>query len=198
MKKSLLVVAVLALAGLTAVSANAQEKFNLGVGADVLVPVGDFGDGYKIGFGGTVRGQYDFTPMLSGGATLGYFTWSAKDVPAGVTAPSFSGLPIRVYGKYYFMPPKTPRVYGMFELGMFFWSWEYEVPSYTIGGQTFGGGTISETGSDFNIAPGFGVEIPAGSNMMMDISGRYDVIMTSGSSSGNLAVRVGLNFMLGN
>jgi len=162
----------------------------------VLVPTGTFGDAYSIGFGGSARGQYDFTPMLSAGLNLGYYTWSAKDVPAGYSKPTFSGVPVRAYGKYYFMPPKTPRVYGMFELGLFFWSSKVDLPSYTIGGVTYGGGTASATGSDFNIAPGFGIEIPAGNNLTMDLSARYDIILTSGNSTGDLGVRVGLNFGL--
>jgi hypothetical protein len=187
MKKSVLAVLVLTLVVATSFSASAQSKFSLGVGGDVLIPTGTFGDAYSIGFGGSVRGQYDFTPMVSGGANLGYYTWSAKDVPAGYSKPTFSGVPFRVYGKYYFMPPKTPRVYGMFELGLFFWSAKVDVPVY---------GTLSTTGSDFNIAPGFGIEIPAGNNLTMDLSARYDIVMTSGNSRGDLGVRVGVNFGL--
>lgn len=196
MKKVLLPFVVLLLVAFAVGTSSAQSKMSLSVGPDVLVPMGTFGDLYSIGFGGSVRGQYDFTPEVSGGVTVGYYTWSAKDVPAGVGKPKFSGLPIRLNGKYYFMPGKGPRVYGMFELGLFFWSASVDVPSYTILGQTFGGGSVSTTGSDFNYCPGIGVEIPAGS-MNLDLSARYDAIATSGNSTGNLAVRVALNFPLG-
>jgi hypothetical protein len=56
----------------------------------------------------------------------------------------------------------------------------------------------STTGSDFNFAPGVGIEIPAGDKVKMDLSARYDMIATSGSSSGSLGIRVGVNFGLGN
>lgn len=195
MKRLHLLVASFVLIAGMAVPARSQSGFDLGVGAEVLVPTGTFGDAYKIGYGISARGQYNFTPMLSAGATLGWDSWSAKDVPAGVSEPKFSGVPFRVYGKYYFMPPKTPRVYGMLGLGLFFWSSEVTLPTYTIGGVTYGG-TLSETGSDFTLAPELGIEIPAGTNVNMDLSVRYDMIMTSGETTGNLGIRAGVTFGL--
>jgi hypothetical protein len=183
MKRLLLVVAVLFFVAAVTVPASAQGKFSLSIGGDVLVPMGTFGDAYSIGFGGSARGEYAFTPEVSGGATVGYYTWTAKDVPAGDSKPKFSGVPVRVYGKYFFMPPNTPRVYGMVELGLFFWS--SSVASY------------STTGSDFNFAPGVGIEIPAGDKVKMDLSARYDLITTSGETTGNLGIRAGVNFVLG-
>jgi hypothetical protein len=187
MKKVLLPFVVVLLVVFAVGTSSAQGKMSLSVGPDVLVPMGTFGDAFSIGFGGSVRGQYDFTPELSGGVTTGYYTWTAKDAPAGVDKPTFHGVPLRAYGKYYFMPGKGPRVYGMFELGFFFGT----VSVTSI----YGSATASET--DFNYAPGIGVEIPAG-NMKMDLSARYDGISTPGNTSGSLALRVGLNFALGN
>jgi hypothetical protein len=150
--------------------------------------MGDFGNGYSIGFGGSARGQYDFTPMFGAGLTVGYFTWSAKDVPAGVSKPTFSGLPIRVFGKYYFMPEGKLRVYGQAELGLFFWSMSVELPFF---------GKVSTTGSDFSYAPVLGVEVPIGKTTMLDGSVRYDGIATSGSSISNIGIRLGVKFPVG-
>ncbi|MFN0157801.1 MAG: outer membrane beta-barrel protein [Bacteroidota bacterium] len=192
--KSLLVTLVVLVMVLGVSSADAQSKMSLSVGADVLLPMGTFGDAVSTGFGGSVRGQYDLSPMAAVGLTVGYYTWSGKDVN-GFTMPNFKGIPIRVFGKYYFMPAGATRVYGIAELGLFFSS--VDVPSQTINGVTFGGGSASS--SDFNYAPGIGVEIPIGSgNTMFDGSVRYDGVATSGSSSGSLGVRVGVNFGLGN
>jgi hypothetical protein len=191
MKNILLAVLVLAM---MVGGANAASKLSLSVGPDVLIPMGTFGDGYSIGFGGSVRGQYDVSPMASVGVTIGYFTWSGKDVN-GFTLPNFKGLPFRVFGKYYFMPTGGTRVYGIAELGLFFGS----VGDVT---QTVPGfGTITVSGgssTDFNYAPGVGVELPLGSgSTKLDVSIRYDGIATSGSSSGSLGARVGINFPLG-
>lgn len=175
--------------------ANAESKLSLSVGGDVLIPMGTFGDAVSTGFGGSVRGQYDITPMFSAGLTVGYYTWSGKDV-SGFTGPNFKGLPVRVFGKYYFMPAEQKvRVYGIAELGLFFGS--VDVPSFTILGVTYGGGT--ESSSDFNYAPGVGAEIGlGGGNTKLDVSVRYDGIATEGETSGSLGARVGVSFPLGN
>jgi hypothetical protein len=191
MKKILSMALVVLLVVFAAGTTNAQSKMSVSVGPDVLMPMGTFGDAYSIGFGGSARGQYDVMPNLGVGLTVGYFTWSAKDAPAGVDKPTFSGLPVRVFGKYYFMPGQL-RVYGIAELGLFFWSSKVSTPVVHTPFGDFGG-TFESTGSDFSYAPGVGVEIPAG-KLLVDLSLRYDGIATSGSSTGNLGVRAGLNF----
>jgi hypothetical protein len=188
MKKLSLAVLAIALLALVATPSYAQGKMVLSVGGDVLLPMGTFGDAYSIGFGGSARGQYNFTPMFSGGLTAGYYTWTAKDVAGGLVKPTFSGVPVRVFGKYYFMPEGKARVYGMAELGLFFWS-----SKVTATIPLFGTFSSSASGSDFNIAPGIGIELPAG-KVEVDVSVRYDMIMTTGNSSGNLGGRVGVNF----
>jgi outer membrane protein W len=198
MNKPMVAIAVLAL--LFSVSqSNAESKMSLSVGADVLIPTGTFADGVSTGFGGSVRFQYNINPMFSAGLTTGYYTWSGKDITEeGITVKgaTFKGLPVRVFGKYYFMPvDQKVRVYGIAELGLFFSS--VDVPAQEFGGYTYGGG--SESSSDFNYAPGLGVEFPVGGgNTKIDVSVRYDGIATSGSSSGSIGGRVGVNFPIGN
>ncbi len=203
MKKLLLVVVALALVSFVSASSNAEGKVAISVGGDVLIPMGTFGDAQSTGFGGSVRGQFNITPMFSAGLTAGYFTWSGKDRTVGgitVKGGTFKGLPVRAFGKYYFMPEtEKVRFYGIAELGMFFGT--VDVPATTIntplGPITVGGGSASST--DFNYAPGVGVEFGLGSgNTKLDISARYDGIATSGGSSGSLGARVGVNFGLGN
>ena len=202
MKKLLLVVVALALVFAVSVPSQAQEKMSLSVGADLLLPMGTFGDAVSMGFGGSVRGQYNITPMFSAGVETGYFTWSAKSGDVGY---SFHGIPFRVFGKYFFMPEGKLRVYGMFELGFFFGSTgdiTITTPGITIPGLgTIGGGTQTVAGgssTDFNYVPVVGVEFPVGSGKTkLDASLRYDGIATTGGSSGNLGVRVGVNFPIG-
>jgi len=171
-------------------AARAAGSQAVGVGVDVLIPMGKFGDGVGIGFGGSARYQYNVNNMFSATGTIGYFSWSGKDV-GGITLPSFKGFTIRAGGKYYFVPAGT-RFYGLFELGMFFSS--VDVPTYTIFGQTIGGGSVSS--SDFLITPAFGVEIPAGPKNSVDASVRYELILTSGDSAGSIGLRVAYNFGL--
>jgi hypothetical protein len=204
MKNLLLAIVVVALVcglGNTASAGNMM----LSVGADVLLPMGTFGDAFSTGFGGSVRGQYDVNAMFSAGLTIGYYTWSGKDITIGGTTssgPTFSGLPIRVFGKYYFMPAGAARVYGIAELGLFFGSvGDQTIPNPAAGfpGQPANITVSGGSSSDFNYAPGVGLELPLGSgNTKLDVSVRYDGVATSGSSSGSLGARVGINFGLGN
>jgi len=192
MKKIFAVVVAFALLALMSAGSNAQGKIALSVGGDVLIPMGNFGNAYSTGFGGSVRGQYNITPMFSAGLTTGYYTWSGK-ILKGVT---YKGVPVRAFGKYYFVPESEKvRFYGIAEIGMFFGS--VDVPPINTPFGPIGGGSASST--DFNFAPGVGVEFGLGSgNTKLDVSARYDVIATSGSSSGSLGARVGVNFGLGN
>ena len=194
MKKLLLAIVIVGLIVAISAPSSAQSKMSLSVGGDVMLPLGTFGDVFSLGFGGTVRGQYDFTPVISGGLEVGYFSWSSKSVTAPAVAPTFHGVPVRVFGKYYFMPEGAKmRFYGMAELGLFFGSTSVTLPSYTILGVTYGGGSASASSTDFMYAPVVGVEIPAG-KVAIDVSVRYDGIATSGSSTSNIGARVGVNF----
>jgi hypothetical protein len=194
MKNLLIASVVLLMVVALATPVPAASKMTLGVGADVLLPMGGFSDVNKLGFGGTVRFQYNVTPMAAVGGEAGYFTWGGKDL-GGVSGPSFHGIPVRAFGKYYFMPEGGPRVYGMAELGIFFGS-SGEV-SYTIPGYgTISGGGGSTTG--FNFCPVVGVEIPvSGGKNAVDLSVRYDGISVSGGTNGSLGFRVGYTFPLG-
>jgi hypothetical protein len=206
MKKLLVLFVLSALLVAVSGNANAQSKLALSVGGDVLLPMGTFSDVAKMGFGGSVRGQYNITPDASVGLTVGYFTWTGKDLSQGTgvtyTGGGLSGLPIRVFGKYYFMPEAGKvRVYGIAELGFFMGKvGDVTIPGQTIGGFTIPGQTIpGGTSTDFNYAPGVGAEFPLGSgSTKLDASMRYDGIATTGGSSGNLGVRVGVLFPLGN
>jgi hypothetical protein len=206
MNKLMVVIAVLALL-FSAGQSNAESKMSLSVGGDVLIPMGTFGDVVSTGFGGSVQFQYNVTPLFSAGLTTGYYTWSGKDFTeegVTITGPNFSGLPVRVFGKYYFMPESQKmRVYGIAELGLFFGS----TGDVTIDNPLYGlvpgePQTITSPGgstSDFNYAPGIGVEFPlGGGNTKLDVAVRYDGIATSGETSGSFGARVGVTFPIGN
>jgi hypothetical protein len=196
MKNLLVTSVVLLMVVALATPASAASKMSLSVGPDVLLPMGSFSDVNKLGFGGTVRFQYNLTPMAAVGGEAGYFTWGGKDVGT-FSGPSFHGIPVRAFGKYYFMPEGGTRVYGMAEIGIFFGSSgdvTVNIPGY---GTISGGSGGSSTG--FNFCPVVGVEIPvSGGKNAVDVSVRYDGISATGGTNGSIAFRVGYNFPLGN
>jgi outer membrane protein W len=190
MKKLALVAMVMALVMMMSVSASAQGKMAVSVGPDVMLPMGTFGDGYNIGFGGTAQFDYSLTPMLALTGKAGYLTWSVKNAPSGISA-SYGGVPFLVGAKYFFMPEGKVRAYGHFELGFMFGSFS---SSGTAPG--FGSYSVSGSSTDFAISPSVGVDIPAGAKGAIDISARYFMIMTTGNSSGNLGIRAAYKFAI--
>ncbi len=205
MRNLLLAASVLIALAVIASPASSQGKMALSVGGDLLLPMGGFKDAVSTGFGGSVRFQYEVSPMAAVGGTAGYYTWSGKDLGGNLgTGPSFKGIPLRVFGKYYFMPAgeKKSRVYGIAELGIFFGSsGDYTMPAVTVPGfGTIGGGTVSgESSTSFNYAPGLGVEVPLGEGKTtLDISARWDGIAKKlGNAANNIGARVGVTFPLG-
>lgn len=197
---AVLVVAVLVLA--VAAPASAQGKLGLNIGANLMLPLGDFGTAQSVGIGGTVQGEYAFMPQLLGTAKLGYISWGGKDHGEGdftVKGGAFKGVPFLVGAKYYFMPPvkNALQFYGQAELGLFFGSISApEVPGITIPGfGTIGGssgGSVSST--DFVFSPTVGLEYPMGDGAL-DASVNYFLIASSGSAS-SIGLRVGYKFML--
>lgn len=188
MKKLTLVVTVFALVALMSFSAQAQGKMAANIGADILIPMGDFADAAKIGFGGTAMFEYMVNPNLAVTGKLGYITWGAKTGDNSAVEASFSGLPFLVGGKYYFMPQGKLRAYGQFELGLFFLSASVKsnVPGFSY--------SASASSTDFVIAPAFGVEIPAGPKGAVDASVRYWGIFKEGSAH-NIGFRVGYKIL---
>jgi len=165
-------IAFVALATILSPRGFAQSPMSIGVGLDIMLPVGSFGDSWGTGFGGTAEFDYEITPHASVTGKIGYLSWSAKNLPSGASG-TYSGVPLLAGIKYYFrfMPQSAVRVYGHLELGMMF-------------GSVSGSGhyiTVSTSETDFTIVPSLGVEIPAGTNGAVDLSVRYFDISRKGS-----------------
>ena len=194
-------IALLALTLLIGVtgSSSAQQKMGMSVAADVLLPMGSWGDVVGVGFGGDAQFQYNFTPNASGGVELGYFTWGGKDF-GGVSGPGYKGLPFRVFGKYYFTPAdkKGIRAFGQVGLGLFFGSTgDREISTGDPGDPTFKIEGASST--DFTYVIGVGAEYPISGDGRTMLTGnvRWDAIATSGTSPNNIGFRIGVLFGLG-
>jgi hypothetical protein len=186
MKKVLLALVAVAMVGWMSETSSAEGKFKISVAGDVLMPMGDFGDAFSTGFGGSVRGELSVAPMISATLETGYFTWSPKDLPAGYDA-SFYGIPVLAGVKAYFMPAGGPRAYGMAELGLFLATASATVPIL---------GEVSTSETEFGFAPVIGVEIPVGPGTSVDVSARYFSIATDPSSN-SIGFRAGISFGVG-
>ena len=192
MKKLMLTIVILAM--VCAMNSFSLAKGGaLGFGADVLIPIGDFGDFVGTGFGGSVRGQYNVTPMFAITLTSGYYVWGTEEFTESVLGVpvtlevGFKGVPLLIGAKAYFMPNPGPRVYGMGELGVFFGT---ATADASVLGQTV---EVSESSTDFAFAPVLGVEIPVGpsGSTTIDVSARFFGISTEGESSNSIGGRIG-------
>lgn len=172
-------------------SVNAQSK--VGIQGTLALPMGDFGDGYDLGFGGTVTYMYMVNPNLAVTGSAGYLTWSGKDALDGAT---FSSIPVLVGVRYMFGGGGKFMPYGFAQLGMHFISSEVDVPSYTVGGITVGGGTISSSDSFFGFGAGLGFLYQLSDKMNLDVNAGFDNISTTNSSSSYIGINAGVAIAL--
>lgn len=162
---------------------NAQNKMAVGIQAGIALPMGDFGDGFDMGFGGTGTFAYHINPMLDVTASVGYLTWGAKEGDA-----TFSSIPVLVGARYYFGKDKF-NPYAAAELGIHFST--VDIPEVIIPGfGTFGGG--SESGSDFGFGVGAGFLYKMGPNLDLDVNAKFNSISSEGSSSSFISVMAGV------
>lgn len=167
----------------------AQGKMAAGITGGVALPFGDFGKMYKTGFGANATYFYSLTNCIDLTGSFGFFTWTAKDYDDA----SFRSMPFLVGGRYYFEAGKL-RPYVAAELGLHFLSIKVTIPSVSVGGMTFGGGTQSESSSKLGFGGGAGLLYPVNENLDIDFNAKMNVVTTEGSSSTFLTVLAGVRF----
>jgi len=184
MKKLLTVfIAVILFAGL--LNAAPGDK-SLGVGLNIALPMGSFGDVAGTGIGGTAVFEMELAPQIIGTGTAGYISWGGKDF--GGFSYSYSAIPILVGVKYFFMP--TGGFYANGQVGVYLFSWSTDLPTVSVPGYTFGGGDVSYSSTEFTLALGGGYEIPISPKLTADVSASYLII----SSLGHIGIRGGIKF----
>jgi hypothetical protein len=161
---------------------NAQSQW-VSVGGNLALPMGGWGDNANIGFGGTATYERSFTPNIVGQVYAGYLSFGGETV--GTFSYSFSMIPIMVGGKYYFQPGKG--LYGNALLGVHLFS--VETPSFTLFGQTYGGGSASST--EFSLGVGAGYEMPMGKNAL-DLSAHFMIVSDANYIGARVAYKFGI------
>ena len=170
----------LVLASVFALSAaNAQTgKNQIGVGVEVGLPMGDFGDAFKTGFGGSVKYLHGVGSAGQISLTTGYTTFSTKaDLPDGYSLKA-SIIPILAGYRHNFS-----GAYVEPQLG-------YGIYGFKAKG---GGESESESEGAFTWAIGAGYALQQG----LDLGVRYQSASKDGSTTSLIGFRVGYNFSLG-
>ena len=184
MKKLLVILVAMVLVSsfASAQSVWGQGKMSAGVGVELGLPTGDWGDWVGTGFGGFGLFQYGLNPDVLLTGQIGYTSWGKKnDITSG------SDLAILVGGKYNLSKQVTPGFYAMAQVGIYSATAKAEYPSTTVFGYTYGGGSVSSTESKFVIAPGVGYQVG-----QVDASVKYVI----NGDVGNLAINVAYIFPL--
>lgn len=173
MKKVLLTAVVV----LFALTANAQIK--VGIGAGLGLPMGDFGDGFKSGFGGAVTGKYMLSENMAVGLNIGYYSFKSKasdDI-------KLSMMPITGLFNYYFATEGF-KPYAGADLGFYSAKVKSDIAGFSF--------STSET--KFGFAPVVGFEYGLGETMNLDVNAKYNMV----SDANFVTINVGINMVFGN
>jgi hypothetical protein len=170
---------ILVLASFFVLSAiKAQSgKNQIGIAFEVGLPMGDFKDAVKTGFGGSLKYLHGVGTAGQVSLTSGYTIYNAKDVPSGYTVRS-SIIPILLGYRQNFS-----GVYVEPQAG------------YGIYGSKFKGGGVDESNSDgaFTWAIGVGYAMEQG----LDIGARYQSATKNSFTTSLIGLHLGYNFSLG-
>lgn len=181
MKKLILSLAVIA----AAFGANAQsdkkemKQWNFSIGAEGSLPIGDFGDGYQFGFGGSVQADYNVDANLAITANAGVLSYSGKTQTYSFTVfgttttttvknPTFTIVPVMAGIKYTF---GGSSVYGSAQIGAAF--------------NTKSGGTTS-----LAYAPGIGYKFSPNFDALV----KYQGFSANSTTSSAVGLRVAYTF----
>lgn len=170
---------------------ESKAQFSLGVQASAALPMGAFGDGYGTGFGGLLTGYYGLSKNLMINFQTGYITFSAKEGSSSADA-TFNVIPINVGGRY-LLSEASFRPYVGLDLGMFSSTSKMTIkspgfPPFIPASEQ----TVEASSTDFGIAPNLGAFIKMGESMDLDITAKYNMIMTEGESTSFIGINAGV------
>ena len=118
--KKILFIAVLtavSFAGFAQSEKTESKALKFSIGVEGALPIGDFGDVYSFGIGGSLQGEYKVAPELGLTLNAGYINYSVKDKFKGFGSESFGLIPVMAGIRYYFGEQK---VYASAQLGAAF------------------------------------------------------------------------------
>lgn len=167
------------------------EQSNMGVllQAGVAVPMGDFDESAGLGAGGEATFEYLVNENLGLTGTLGYYEWGAKDdLPQGFDY-SFSNIPLLIGGKY-FIPLGGFVPYAGAQLGLNFVSVEQTVSEENIDLN------LDDSSTEFGFSPLAGFRFLMPPNLAFDMTFKYNIISTEGSSANSLGIFLGARITL--
>lgn len=182
---------------LVAFTQNSNAQFS--AGADLVLPMGDWGKSASMGFGASVGYDHAIGDNMSIGGQAGFTMFGGKEPDNLADGDEFSSsyilIPILANFKYYFTD-NTNGAYGIASLGMTSYKYKSE---HTYDTYEFSGGTLKEvretdefdfSGTYLTYGVGAGYLI----NEKIDLSARYLIISSEGASSAGFNIRAAYKF----
>jgi len=188
MKKHLLSLA--AIIGLSLSSFAQMGPVSLGL--EVALPMGDFADGYSLGFGASAGYEHPVGDNIGITAQIGYIILSPADGFKDIVDKA-SMMPIQAGLKYYFMEQNN-GFYGHAQIGIH--NVSITTKEYENSGNTFPSASDSDSQLSFAIGAGYVV------NSKIDVGVRLNVItadseIEGAESSNYLGFRIAYNLFGG-
>ena len=177
MKKIILTTAI---AFMSVVAFSQKGENQIGIGADVGIPTGDFGDGFGVGIGGYLKGLLGVGSAGQMTFTTGYMTFGMKDEfedALGADKVSSSIIPLLLGYRHNFS-----GFYAEPQIGYGIYGAKVEIQ----------GSKASDSEGAFTWAVGFGF-----AKNGFDAGVRYQSGSKDGSSTSLVGIHVGYNFSLG-
>jgi len=150
-------------------SAQVAEP-RLGIGFDLGLPIGDFGDFANYGLGASILYQHPVSTSLNITGNVGYIRFNGQQT-IGALKYRQSFIPIKVGARYFL----TQNLYGTAEVGSSI-------------------ATANGSGASFIYTPGLGVEIPVSTTGSLDIGARYEGWVKNTGTLSFIGIRAGYNF----
>ena len=174
MKKLLLLTAICGFLSFSSAYAQKDPAMNgpkLGIGVEFGLPVGDFGDVYNLGVGGSLVYQHPLATNLNFTGSAGYINFSNED--NALVKVNAAAIPVKAGIRYFF----AENFYGGAELGAAFY-------------------TGDNSGTAFAYSPGIGVEFPVADKAAIDLGVRYEGWSKNSHTNSFIGIRAAFNFGL--
>jgi Outer membrane protein beta-barrel domain len=175
---------VSALLSLVAVPmAHAEGTMSFGLNGGVAMPMGDFGDAFKLGFAGGVYGDYWMNSKVAIGADVMYNRFTGdEDVFGSGSDITFSDIQFGGHLKYKF-PMEGSSMAPWLQGG---------VAAYN--GKADGSGVDGDSSTDFGFNVGAGLGFWSNPSMGLGVVGLFHDVMTEGESTQYINVGLNLTF----
>jgi len=161
---------------------NAQAQINVGATIGAQIPMGDFSNDLKTGFGINAVGKYMLNENMALGLNLGYSKFGTD-----IDGLSCSMMPVTALFEYYFGDGNVKPFLGA-DLGLYNYNAKVE---YTIMGQSQ---SSSDSKSYLGFAPTVGILCDLNDNFSLLANLKYNYVMSKDDATGESAATwLGIN-----